>query len=553
MIKLFPLGGIGNVTKNMYVYEYDQELLIVDCGIGFPGYDMPGVDFLIPDARYVQDRLEQGAKIVGLVLTHGHDDHIAALPYIVPEIGEDVPIYGSPLTAEFAMNRMADNGLEKEVQYFDKGKLKLGSFELESIRVTHSIPDTRHLVIRTPDGVFYHGSDFKLDLTPIDGIPTDLQAIAKIGKEGVLCAMIDSLRIERPFPTPSEAVVGPALRREFHGVRGKVFVTLMSSNIHRIQQAIDVAHEFGRKVTFIGRSIEQNVNTCMNMGLLHFPANSKLNKRNLQDVPDEELCVIIAGSQGQPGSSLVRAVAGQHRYITVDKGDKIIFSSEPIPGSEMFVYETIDEISLRGVEVVYSDIEDDLHVSGHASSYEQMILLHLLQPQFVFPIGGQERHRVQFSLEVQKHGVNPKQIVLPKYGVQVEFSGSRMSYGEEFPLRERTVDGAEAANIVASLLDERQMLSQYGVMVVSLVEHNDVIDGYQAEIVTKGFRANEDESLHDIEALVREEIVEYLSSHDTADSDFRKGLEKHILHAIKRKMGKAPTVLVTVNGVTSTT
>ncbi len=553
MIKLFPLGGIGNVTKNMYVYEYEQELLIIDCGIGFPGYDMPGVDFLIPDVQYIQDRLSEGAKIVGLVLTHGHDDHIAALPYILREIGEDIPIYGSPLTAEFAMNRMSDNGVEKEVTYFDKGQLKLGSFTVETIRVTHSIPDTRHIVIRTPEGIFYHGSDFKLDLTPIDGIPTDLQAIAQIGKEGVLCAALDCLRIERPFPTPSEAVVGPALRREFHGVEGKVFVTLMSSNLHRIQQAIDVAAEFGRKVTFIGRSIEQNVNTAMNMGLLHFPPNVKLNKRNIGDTPDDQLCVIIAGSQGQPGSSLVRAVAGEHRYIAVERGDKIIFSSEPIPGSEMFVYETIDEISLRGVEVVYSDIEDDLHVSGHASSFEQMTLLHLLQPQYVFPIGGQERHRVQFTLEVRKHGYASKQVVLPKYGVQVEFASGKLRYGEEFPLRERTVDGAQAANIVASLLDERQMLGQYGVMVISLIAHNDTVDGYQAEIVTKGFRTNDTASQEELESRVREEVVAYLSSHDSAEQGFRKGLEKHILHGLKREFGKAPTVLVVMNSVTTTT
>lgn len=553
MIKLFPLGGIGNVTKNMYVYEYDQELLIVDCGIGFPGYDMPGVDFLIPDAKYVQDRLDQGARVVGLVLTHGHDDHIAALPYILREIGEDIEIYGSPLTAEFAMSRMADNGVEKEVHVFDDGQLKLGSFVIETIRVTHSIPDTRHLVIRTPEGIFYHGSDFKLDLTPIDGIPTDLQRIAQIGAEGVLCAAIDCLRIERPFPTPSEAVVGPALRREFHNVKGKVFVTLMSSNIHRIQQTIDIAAEFGRKVTFIGRSVEQNVNTCMNMGLLHFPPNMKLNKRNLRDVPDEELCVIIAGSQGQPGSSLVRAVAGEHKYISVDKGDKVIFSSEPIPGSEMYVYETVDEISLRGVEVVYSDIEDNLHVSGHASAYEQMTLLHLLQPQYVFPIGGQERHRVQFTLEVQKHGYKQRQVVLPAYGRQIEFVGGKMSYGEEIPLRERTVDGAQAASIVASLLDERQMLGQYGVMVISLVEHNGVVDGTQANIATKGFRIEEHGSQEWLESLVREEILAYLSSHDSADEGFRKGLEKHLLYAIKRELGKAPTIMVTMTDVISTT
>lgn len=551
MIKVFPLGGIGNVTKNMYVYEYEQELLIVDCGIGFPGYDMPGVEFLIPDTRYVQERLEQGAKVVGLVLTHGHDDHIAALPYVLREIGEDIPIYGSPLTAEFAISRMADNGVEKEVQYFDDGVLELGSFTVETIRVTHSIPDTRHLVITTPEGTFYHGSDFKFDLTPVDGIASDLQRIAEVGQRGVLCAMIDCLRIERPFPTPSESVVGPALRREMHGVRGKVFVTLMSSNLHRIQQTINVAAEFGRKTVFIGRSIEQNVNTAMNMGLLKFPPNTKLNKRNIESTPDEELCIVIAGSQGQPGSSLVRAVAGEHRLVSIAKGDKIIFSSEPIPGSEMYVYDTIDEIALRGVECVYSDIEDDLHVSGHASAYEQMTLLQLLRPQYVFPIGGQERHRVQFGIEVAKHGYTSRQVVMPTYGKQIEFTGGEMRYGEEIALRKRTVDGVQAASIVASLLSERQTLSQYGVMVVSLVEHNGVIDASQAGIVTKGFRMEDEDSRQQLENIVREELQAFVRENDSSTPDFRRNLERSILHAIKSELGKAPTVLVTMNAVSS--
>lgn len=546
MVKVFPMGGIGNVTKNMYVYEYGDELLIVDCGIGFPGNDMPGVEFLIPDSQYVQDRVKQGAHIVGLVLTHGHDDHIAALPYIVREIGVDFPIYGSPLTAEFAMARMADNGVEKRVEYLDEGSITLGSLSIETIRVTHSIPDTRHLVIRTPEGIFYHGSDFKLDLTPVDGIPTDLQRIAQVGAEGVLCAMIDCLRIERPYPGKSESAIGAALRREMHGVRGKVFVTLMSSNIHRIQQTIDVAAEFNRKVTFIGRSVEQNVNVAMNMGLLHFPPNAKLNKKNIEDVPDEELCVVIAGSQGQPGSSLVRAVAGSHRHISVSKNDKVIFSSEPIPGSEKDVYRTINEIAEQGVEVVYSDLEDDLHVSGHAGEYEQMFLLHLLRPQYVFPIGGEERHRVMFGLKVQQHGYRPQQVVLPHYGKIVEFHQDDMRYGEEVPLRERTVDGEGISSVVASMLDDRQVLGHHGVMVLSLVERNGVFDPRQLTITTRGFSYDNPEMQRSIERSVRDKALEVISSNDGSPADLRARLEKQVSGIIRRDLGRAPMVMAVI-------
>ena len=441
------MGGIGGVTKNMFVYELDQDLLVVDCGIGFPDLNMKDVDFLIPDTSYLQRRLREGATLHGVVLTHGHDDHIAALPYVLREIGLSVPIFGSPLTAEFAMSRLSDNGVVKEVQYFNEGRIKLGPFEVETIRVTHSVPDCRHLVIRTPEGTVYHGSDFKIDLTPIDGIHMDLQRIAQVGKEGVDVALLDCLRIERPAPSQSEAAVGPALFREMHGVEGKVFVTLMSSSIHRIQQVIDVAAEYGRKVVFIGRSVEQNVNTAMNLDMLTFPGNVKLNKRNLDRVPNSELCVIIAGSQGQPGSSLVRAVAGEHRHVNIERGDKIIFSSEPIPGSELDVYNTINEISARGVDVVYSDIEDDLHVSGHAGAYEQMLMLHLLRPDFVFPVGGEERHRVRFTSEVQKHGFDPGQVVLPKYGKIVELNNGQIRYGEKIALKEKTVRGEEVYDL----------------------------------------------------------------------------------------------------------
>ncbi len=437
MLKIFPMGGIGGVTKNMFVYELDQDLLVVDCGIGFPDVTMPDVDFLIPDVNYLQGRLQQGAKLHGIVLTHGHDDHIAALPYILPELQVDVPIYGSPLTAEFAMSRLADRGVEHEVIPFDEGRIRLGPFEIETIRVTHSVPDSRHLVIRTPAGTVYHGSDFKIDLTPIDGRSMDLQRIAEVGREGIDCALLDCLRIERRDPSLSEAVVGPALRREMYGVEGCVFVTLMSSSLHRVQQVINTAAEFGRKVTFIGRSVEQNVNTAMSMGILNFPANVKLNKRNLEKVPSNELCIIIAGSQGQPGSSLVRAVSGEHRYISLEHGDKVIFSSEPIPGSESDVYHTINEIAKQGVEVVYSDIEDDLHVSGHAGAYEQMLMVQLLRPNFIFPIGGEERHRVQFQKVVSQHGYPSTKVVVPRYGRIVELERGSFRYGETVPLRER--------------------------------------------------------------------------------------------------------------------
>lgn len=550
MLKIFPMGGIGGVTKNMFVYEYNQDIIVVDCGIGFPDSSMLGVDFLIPDTQYLQDRLKQGATLHGIVLTHGHDDHIAALPYVLREISADtVPIYASPLTAEFAMSRMADQGIEKEVQHFKEGRINLGPFEVETVRVTHSVPDCRHLVIRTPDGVVYHGSDFKIDLTPIDGVNMDLQRIAEIGREGVLCALLDSLRIERRDPSGSEAQVGPALRREMYGVDGKVFVTLMSSSIHRIQQVIDIAAEFGRKVTFVGRSVEQNVNTAMGLGMLNFPANVKLNKRNIDRVPNNELCIIIAGSQGQPGSSLVRAVSGEHRFITVEKGDKVIFSSEPIPGSETDVYRTINAIAEMGVDVVYSDIEDDLHVSGHAGAYEQMLMVHLLRPKFLFPIGGEERHRVQFTKAVGEHGYNSRDVVLPNYGRIVELDSGSFRYGEKVDLRERTFTGEGASDVLASAVNERQKLSEQGALVVSLIERMGVIEEAGIALSTKGFQLSKDIDSAEFDRAVKAEVMRIVNSFEGETDDLRRELERGVNRYLSRELGRSPFVIVTITSL----
>lgn len=551
MLKVFPIGGIEGVTKNMFVYEHNDDMIIVDCGIGFPDETMPGVEFLIPDTQYIQKRLDQGATLHGIVLTHGHDDHIAALAFAVRELELDpsIPIYGSPLTAEFAMTRMADNGVEREVQYLGDEPINLGPFTIDPVWVTHSIPDTRHLAIHTPEGVIYHGSDFKFDLTPIDGKPSDYQKIAHIGREGVLCALIDCLRIERSQPARSESSITTALRHEMHGVDGRIFVTLMSSSIHRIQQVINVAAEHGRKVTFIGRSVEQNVNTALNLGLLNFPPETKLNKRNIDSIPDNELCVVIAGSQGQPRSSFVRAVFGEHRFVNITKGDKVIFSSDAIPGSERYVNRAINELANQGIEVIYSDINDDLHVSGHASEYEQMTLLHLLQPKYVFPVGGEPRHRTLFGLKVQEHGYKPSQVVLPMEGKWVEFSGGSMRYSDEqVKLRERTVDGSGVANIIAEHLDERTSLGKNGVLVISLVDRNGRTTIEDMWIETRGVGLGDEVTFQQFVTGVKEMVADLLPEvQDKPAAQMRDELEGAITRMLTEELGNSPHVVVVIN------
>jgi ribonuclease J len=551
MLKIFPIGGISDVTKNMFLYEYGDDMLVVDCGIGFPDESMPGVEFLVPDIDYLVQRLNEGATLHGIVLTHGHDDHIAALPYVLRELPANPPIYGSRLTAEFAMTRLEDGGVEKEVQtYVDGEILQLGPFGIEPVWVTHSIPDTRHLAIHTPEGIVYHGSDFKFDPTPVDNAPSDFEHIKALGKQGILCAMVDCLRIERAKQGNSESTVIKALREEMADVQGKVIVTLMSSSIHRIQQTIDAAAEIGRKVSFVGRSVEQNVNSCMNLGLLHFPPDVKVNKRNMADIADNELCVIAAGSQGQPGSTLVRAVDGSHRFLSVNKGDKVIFSSDVIPGSERHVYGTINKIfELGGVDVAYTDLNPGLHVSGHASAEEQMELVDMLKAKYVFPIGGEARHRFLFAQAVEEHGYGIKQVVLPKEGKIVEFQGGSMRYGAQIKLRHRTVDTTGMASVVAEHLDERSLLGKGGALVVS-VKLDDEAGAVLPEHVavdTRGVTVS-DEHLRErfiqvIQDLVAEQ-VNTLDDEAVNQPAMRKQLEKMIARTAETDLGVSPLVMV---------
>src|SRR5258708_5217658 len=325
-LRIIPLGGMGNVTKNMFLYEYGQEMLVVDCGIGFPESSMLGVDVLIPDVTYIKDRLTKGAHIIGMCLTHGHDDHIAGLQYILPQLPE-FPIYGSPLTAAVAEARMSESEIKRSVNVVTGDQpVRLGSFSIEYIQMTHSVPQTRHLAITAPQGIVYHGSDFKFDLTPVDGALPDFNKIARVGDQGVLCLLSDCLRVDRPEWSPSEMVLADTFEREIADCQGKFIVTLMSSNVHRIGLVAKTAIEHGRKLVFIGRSVEQNVEVAQQLHILAIPKKYIVHKKHMDEHKPTELCVVVAGSQGQPGSSLVRAVFGEHPILQVGPKDKVEFA-----------------------------------------------------------------------------------------------------------------------------------------------------------------------------------------------------------------------------------
>lgn len=418
-LRIVPLGGgPGVVTNNMFLYQWGNDGLIVDCGIGFPE-DKVSDDILIPDISYLKT---QNLKIHGLLLTHAHDDHHAALGYILPQLGQ-LPIYASRLTAGFAQDRLSEFDINQKIIVIKESEhLQLGPFGVDPIHVTHSVPDTFHYLIQTPVGAIYHGSDFKFDLTPLDNWPPNFKKIVALSKNGILCLLSDCLRGERSGFTPSETTLSAAIEREISHCPGRLIFTTMSSQIHRIQQAIDISLEHNRQIIFVGRSMERNVLTARTLGFLKYPQKAVVNKNKFKHLPDNKVCLIIAGSQGQETSSLTRYATGMHKSIKIKPTDTVVYSTDIIPGNEQAVYSVIDELAQAGCRVAYQDTSDDLHVSGHASAGELQLLIQLTTPRYLYPIGGSFRHLRQYQKLSQELNYRSNQTILPQYGQIVEFS-----------------------------------------------------------------------------------------------------------------------------------
>jgi len=547
-LKIIDLGGMGNVTQNMYVYEYDQEMLLVDCGIGFPNQYMPGVDVMIPDISYVLEQIEAGKKIVGMILTHGHDDHIAATPYILPELPE-FPIYGAELTVGFAQNRMKDCTVQREFTVIrDNTLLKIGThFDVECFAMTHSVPDTKHWAIHTPEGIIYHGTDFKIDLEPVDGVLPDFDTISRLGKEGILCMLMDCLRVERPGWSKTESACFPAIEDSMLDVKGKYIMTLMSSHLHRIQQTVNAAAKMDRKVVFIGRSVEQNVDVALNLHKLQIPAGMMVNKRDMSNYADHELCIIIAGSQGQEGSSLVRAVFGEHPTLQIKQDDRVVFSSDAIPGNEIPYYNAIDELARNGVRVLYPDVVPDLHQSGHGGAMEQQMLIALVKPKFLFPIGGQDRHREKFfELVASKMGYKPEQVLIPGMGDVVEFKDGLPSVVDHLDLQPRLVDGLGVGDVGRAVLSDRQALGREGMIVLVLPKHDGTFDIKNINVISRGFVFMKE--AQEVVTFIKEtakEVIEEMGN-EGKDEEIKRTIERRLARKLYKIIRRAPMILPVV-------
>ncbi|HCC84191.1 MAG TPA: hypothetical protein DEP87_00690 [Candidatus Pacebacteria bacterium] len=547
-LRLIPLGGMGNVTQNMYVYEYGDEILIVDCGIGFPDVYMPGVDSLIPDISYLQKQLAAGKKIMGLVLSHGHDDHIGALPYILPDL-PNFPIYASSLTAGFANQRITDKGFERTITVLkDRVPVKIGSvFQAMTIAMTHSVPDTKHVVIDTPEGLIYHGSDFKLDPAPVDGVLPDFAAVEQLGKQGVLLMLIDCLRIERTEPVASESKVGPVLQQLMAEAQGKFVVTLMSSHIHRIQQLVTVAEKFQRKIVLVGRSVEQNVRVSKELEKLTIPKDMLVDKKNLNDYRDDQLCVIVAGSQGQEGSSLVRAVFGEHRDLQLTQRDMVVFSADVIPGNEVPYFRAIDELARNEIEVIYPDINSGVHQSGHASAPEQMRLVNLVKPKYIMPIGGADRHRALFRRKVMAElKFADENVLLPKMGEVLELAQTRASIAETISIIPRVVDGLGIGDVGPVVLSDRLSLSQAGMVVIVIPRQDGELQLRKLEVISRGFvfMKHADEVI----TFIKERSIEIIQQLDAKikDEELKRTLERRLARRLYKVIQREPVIVVTI-------
>lgn len=490
-LRLIPLGGSGNVTKNMYVYEYRydgkvRDILLVDCGVGFPEPEMYGVDLIIPDVRYLADKKD---KIRGLVFTHGHDDHIGGIPYIYPRLGK-IPMWGTRLTAALTNIKLSEVRIKARVSPvgFDQ-VLKVGPFKVAFVRVTHSVPDAANLIIETPVGTFYHASDFKFDMTPLDGKLTELDKINRVGRGKVLCLLTDSLGSERRGFTPSEQIIGETIRKELTLSSGKFLFTTQSSNLSRIQLAIEIALAHGRKIVFLGRSIDQNVEAALKLGYMKFPREAVIRERDLRRLPKLQQFLIVAGAQGQPGSALSRIANDNHQFVQLSEGDTVVFSADPIPGNENAVNNLIDQLYRHGVRVSYPEIMEDLHVSGHGSQGDLMLMLSSLGPQYILPIGGTYRHLMQYRRLAQELGYDKRQILIPEEGQILEFRpGQNPRIAETLELENIMVDGLGVGDVGEVVMRDRRTLAREGivVVVVPIEESTGRVTG-EPDIITRGF------------------------------------------------------------------
>lgn len=541
-LKIIPLGGLLEVGKNITVFEYENEIVIVDCGLAFPEDDMLGVDLVIPDITYLEKNKN---KIKGLVITHGHEDHIGAIPYLLKQI--DIPIYATRLTIGLISNKLEEHGLLRKTKLHTvkQGEtVNFGKIQVEFIRSCHSIPDAVALAITTPVGTVIHTGDFKVDYTPIDDERMDFGRLAELGNKGVLALMSDSTNAERKGFTMSESSVGEVFDKLFLNCTKRIVVATFASNVHRVQQIVNSAVKYGRKIAICGRSMINMITTAKDLGYIQAPENIFIDIDMINNYTDDQLVIITTGSQGEAMSALTRMASGDHRKVEITPNDLIIISATPIPGNEKLVSKVIDDLMKIGAEVVYSSLED-IHVSGHACQEEQKLILSLVKPKYFIPVHGEYRHLMAHSETAKKIGIDQKDIFIMTNGRVLELNENDAKLTTTVPSGRILVDGLGIGDVGNIVLRDRQHLSQDGLIVIVLTmdSNGEVVAG--PDVISRGFvYVRESENLmDDVKKVIREEIAKCEEKHIKEWSVIKSNLKDTLRDYIYQKTKRNPMIL----------
>lgn len=541
-VRIIPLGGIGEIGKNMTVVEYGDDMIVIDCGLMFPEDDMLGIDYVIPDVEYLEKNRE---KLRAILLTHGHEDHIGATPYILPKFS--VPVYGTKLTLSLVEIKLAEHGVKNQkLQCIEPGsRVKCGVFEVEFIKVSHSIDDAVALAIHTPEGTIVHTGDFKIDFTPIDGKVADIQRFTELGKEGVLALMSDSTNAENKGYTISERSVGQSFEKYFSEAKGRIVIATFASNVHRLQQVVDVAKKYNRKICLTGRSILRITSVAKELGYLDIPEKMIVEMDEIDRVRDNKIVILATGSQGEPMSGLVRMAEGEHSKLSVKQGDLVILSSSSIPGNEKNISHVINLLYRQGARVVYGEMAQ-VHVSGHACQEELKLMLAMVKPQYFIPVHGEERHLYSHANLAYDMGIKHRNVFIPQLGLPIELRQKSAKYGEAVESGIVMIDGLGVGDVGSAVLKDRQVLSQDGLFVVVLTlsrgQKGLVSD---PEILSRGFvyvKEAEDLMTHAKKVITRT-VNECMSGRGSNWSTIKSKVKSALSSYLYNKTKRSPMIL----------
>ena len=546
-VKIIPLGGVNEIGKNLTAIEYKNDIVVIDCGLKFPDEDMFGIDLVIPDITYL---IKNKEKVSGIFLTHGHEDHIGALPYVLKQL--NVPVYGTKLTLGIVETKLKEHGLLSStelVRVKPRDVIRLNSVSVEFIKTNHSIADSVAIAVHTPLGVVLHTGDFKVDYTPIDGEPMDFARFAELGKKGVLAMMADSTNVERSGYTNSEKIVGESLTRIFGKTKGRIIIATFASNIHRIQQIIDAASVYGRKVAVSGRSMENIMNVAIELGYIEVDKDTLVSIDQINKYNNDQVVIITTGSQGEPMSALSRMAASEHRKVNIVEGDTIIISATPIPGNEKLVSKVINQLFKKGAEVIYGS-QENIHVSGHACQEELKLMQTLVRPKHFIPVHGEYRHLKQHGELAIKLGLDSKNVVIPDVGDVIEVTRNGIKKNGSVISGQIFVDGLGVGDVGNIVLRDRKHLSQDGILTVVVTiekQTGKVVSG--PDIISRGFvyvRESEglmDEAREIVRSVLKNCEERQITDWATLKSKMRDELREFLYEKTKRKPMILPIIM----------